>query len=304
MRRIQLIAFALTFATACGGGQTTEGGSSTDSASSTSGSEAGGGAEESGDEDSGGAGEFQLSESTTAGDAHGAHPSQIESTRTHAAMRLFVVDPERGPISGIVIKLNAPDGSVYYTDETDSAGYAEVLVPAGVRYEMEYLSLGRRDIAARVEVPPGPRQDIRLTIRYRSRRRPRPTTTTLAPEETPAAEPEPEPGFVLEGILFNTGHATIQEESFPRLDRLVEYMTHRRSARIRISGHTDSVGDPGENQALSEARAEAVRDYVVSHGIDASRIEAVGYGATQPVAPNDTEEGRQRNRRIEAVEIP
>ncbi len=80
-------------------------------------------------------------------------------------------------------------------------------------------------------------------------------------------------------------------------------MTHRASARVRIAGHTDGVGDPEENQRLSEARAEAVRDYLVSHGIDASRVEAVGYGDTQPVASNDTDEGRAQNRRIEAVEL-
>src|SRR5690606_22975934 len=86
--------------------------------------------------------EFQLSPSEDAEQAHGERPSEIRATATHAAMRLFVVDPETGPISGIVIKMTAPDGSAYYTRETDSHGYAEVLVPVGQRYEIEYLSLG------------------------------------------------------------------------------------------------------------------------------------------------------------------
>ena len=80
-------------------------------------------------------------------------------------------------------------------------------------------------------------------------------------------------------------------------------MTHRTSARIRISGHTDNVGNPQRNQALSEARAQSVREYLINHGIDGDRVEAVGYGDQRPVASNDTEEGRQQNRRIEAIEF-
>ena len=75
------------------------------------------------------------------------------------------------------------------------------------------------------------------------------------------------------------------------------------TVRIRVSGHTDNVGNPRRNQALSEARARAVREYLVSHGIDGSRVEAVGFGDQRPVASNDTEEGRQENRRIEAIEL-
>ncbi len=70
-----------------------------------------------------------------------------------------------------------------------------------------------------------------------------------------------------------------------------------------MAGHTDNVGNPRRNQQLSEQRAQAIRQYLVDHGIDGGRIEAVGYGDTQPVASNDTEEGRQQNRRIEAVEL-
>jgi OOP family OmpA-OmpF porin len=70
-----------------------------------------------------------------------------------------------------------------------------------------------------------------------------------------------------------------------------------------VSGHTDNRGDPDRNQTLSEQRAQAVREYLVNHGIDGNRIEAVGYGDQRPVALNDTEEGRRQNRRIEAIEL-
>ena len=161
MRRLQLIVIGVSLATGCGGSESAETATgSEESTAETSGSEEGGGSAAGDDE-------FQLSDSDTAGQAHGDHPSEIEATATHSAMRLFVVDPETGPIEGIIIKMTGPDGRPYYTRETDSVGYAEVLVPAGQRYEIEYLSLGRRNTTATVTVAPGPNQDIRLTMRHR-----------------------------------------------------------------------------------------------------------------------------------------
>lgn len=74
--------------------------------------------------------------------------------------------------------------------------------------------------------------------------------------------------------------------------------------RLRIEGHTDSVGDAATNQALSERRAASVRQFLIqNHGIDAGRLEAAGLGQTQPVDSNDTPEGRQNNRRVELVRL-
>ena len=295
MRRRLLATLSMFALTACGGSQ---------SAGPANGSEPG---EETppGGQDSGdpaGDDEFQLRNSETAGQARGERPSEIEATATHAAMRLFVVNPDTGPIQGIVIKMTGPDGTAYYTGETDSHGYAEVLVPVGQRYEIEYLSLGRRNTTANVEVAEGPNQDIRLTMRYRRLRPPASAAAPAAAAETETPEPQPQ-RFVLEGVLFETGSAVIQTESYPRLDRVVEYMTHRPSARLRVAGHTDNVGNPQRNQTLSESRARAVREYLISNGIDDGRIEAVGFGDQQPVETNDTDEGRQQNRRIEAIEL-
>lgn len=304
--RLSVLVLASLAAAACGGGSSSASSTTTASTSGSEtshedGSSSGGG----GDASSGGGDEFHLSSSDSAEQAHGDHPSQITATATEAAMRLFVVDPDTGPTTGVVIKLTGPDGHSYYTDETDSQGYAEVLVPAGQRYDLEYLSLGRRSTTAHVDVPAGPHQDIRLTLRYRRWHPPaRPTPAPSEPTTPDAPPPAPEPEhLVLDGILFESGSATIDPESNPRLDRVVEFMTHMTSVRIQIAGHTDNVGDPRRNQQLSQARAEAVRAYIVSHGIDGSRVEAIGYGDTRPVASNDTEEGRAQNRRIEATEL-
>ncbi len=243
--------------------------------------------------------EFQLQDSTTAGSAHGATESKIEATDTHAAMKFFVVDKtKQAPITGIVISLEGPDGKKYYTEETDVAGYGEVLVPIGQTYEVVYLSLGRKDVTAKVTVKDKPRQNIKLTLRYKPR----------AADRAPAAAGKGQPtgkvrGLRLDGVTFRSASAELTPESLPRLDSVVEYLTHKKSARIEVAGHTDNVGSAKKNMALSERRAKACRDYLIRKGIDGSRIEAVGYGAEDPLASNDTEAGRQKNRRIEAREL-
>ena len=294
MRRVQLISLVLFLSTACGGEEptTTAGGSeSTSGGTDTSGGDSGGTTEGETPQ------EFQLHD---ADNSHREHPSQIESNETEAAIRFFVVDPDTGPISGTVVKLTAPDGSKYYTGSTDSQGYAEMLVPAGQRYQLEYVSLGRNSTRASVNVPEGPNQDIRLTLR-RHQWHPPPAPAGATPGTTPP--PPQHERFVLDGIEFETGSATIQESSYPRLARVIEFMQHMPDARIRISGYTDSMGDDDSNQQLSQSRAEAVRLYLVSQDIDAGRIEAIGYGEADPIATNDTAEGRSRNRRIEVMEL-
>jgi len=230
------------------------------------------------------AGEFQLRDSDAAKGAHGATKSKIVSTKTEAAMKFVVTDKESGPIRGIVICLSSPGSAKYCTDETDAEGYAEVLVPVGQKYDVTYLSLGGGDVATTVTVTNEPKQNIKLTLRYK-----RP------PARTP---------FVLKGVNFDTGTAVLRHESGLRLDLVVDFMKRRKSAAVEVSGHTDNVGSAKTNKALSLKRAQACRDYLISKGIEGSRITAVGYGGERPSVPNDTDENRQKNRRIEVVELP
>jgi OmpA-OmpF porin, OOP family len=102
-------------------------------------------------------------------------------------------------------------------------------------------------------------------------------------------------------IRFESGKADISADSAGLLDRLTETALRCPNATIEIAGHTDSDGDESANQALSERRAEAVMDYLVRAGLPATRFQAVGYGATQPLAGNDSEEGKAQNRRIDFV---
>lgn len=246
--------------------------------------------------ESGTVGEFRTVDTHTAKDTHGVKPSNIAPTNTEAALKFVVVDKEKGPIEGIVISLTGPDGQKHYTQETDAVGYADVLVPIGKKYQVVFLSLGRQKIAATVVVENEPRLTQKMTLRYR-RIDPPPAAPGAPPEEAPL------PRFTLEGVNFDTGKATVRPGSFSRLDSVVEYMTHKKDSRIEISGHTDNVGSERANQALSEQRARACREYLISKGIAGVRIKAVGYGDARPVAPNDTDDGRAANRRIEATEL-
>jgi len=102
-------------------------------------------------------------------------------------------------------------------------------------------------------------------------------------------------------IRFEPARATIDPDSTGLLDRLIETALRCPATTVEIAGHTDTDGDDASNQALSEKRAQAVADYLVKAGLPADRFTAVGYGSTQPVASNDTDEGKAQNRRIEFV---
>ncbi|MFH1005238.1 MAG: OmpA family protein [Bacteroidota bacterium] len=105
--------------------------------------------------------------------------------------------------------------------------------------------------------------------------------------------------IVLKNIFFDFDKATLRSESTAELERLIKFLTDIPSMKIEISGHTDSKGADEYNMKLSQSRAQSVVDYVTQHGIDKNRITAKGYGETRPIAGNDTDEGRQLNRRTE-----
>lgn len=102
----------------------------------------------------------------------------------------------------------------------------------------------------------------------------------------------------IKDLQFDFGKASIRSVSFPSLDRVAEILINKNFS-LKLAGHTDNVGSAAANLKLSKDRAESVKAYLVSKGANASRIEATGYGKTQPIASNKTEAGRQKNRRVE-----
>ncbi len=109
--------------------------------------------------------------------------------------------------------------------------------------------------------------------------------------------------IILKNVFFETGSAELKDASINELNRLKKLLTDNPLLRIRINGHTDKVGSDEDNLVLSDDRAKAVYDYLVQNGIDMTRLSFKGYGETLPIADNETEDGRQLNRRTEFVII-
>ncbi|MGB3008092.1 MAG: OmpA family protein, partial [Chitinophagaceae bacterium] len=105
--------------------------------------------------------------------------------------------------------------------------------------------------------------------------------------------------FAAKNILFVTGSAKLQTKSFKGLNEVAQIMKDNPGMSLAIDGHTDNVGAEDKNQVLSDNRANSVKTYLVSKGVDETKITAQGHGETMPVADNKTAAGRQQNRRSE-----
>ncbi len=121
------------------------------------------------------------------------------------------------------------------------------------------------------------------------------------PKDTVVVKVDTVQPIVLKNVFFDFDGFNLRPESYKELNKLVKFLKDNPKIRIEISAHTDDRGSDEYNYKLSENRAKSVREYLISQSIDASRITSKGYGETKPVAPNDTEENRQLNRRVEYI---
>ena len=168
-----------------------------------------------------------------------------------------------------------------YQGLTDNNGQFTVRLPAGDKYEI--FILGFKDSTSYNIL------DIPATTGNAYYKKPFKVNIQFMPAKT----------FVLDDVNFETGKAELQPESFTVLDELVAYLNRKDDERIEVGGHTDNVGTAASNLKLSGERANTVRAYLLTKGIDPSRVVAKGYGMSQPVADNRSAEGRAQNRRTE-----
>jgi outer membrane protein OmpA-like peptidoglycan-associated protein len=102
----------------------------------------------------------------------------------------------------------------------------------------------------------------------------------------------------INNLFFDFAKAELKKESFPELNRLIAFLNANKAKKVLIEGHTDNIGTDERNLELSIERANAVRQYLISYGIESDRLSIKGYGASKPEVPNDSEENRALNRRV------
>ncbi|AEA43673.1 OmpA family protein [Fluviicola taffensis] len=163
---------------------------------------------------------------------------------------------------------------------TNSTGQFVVQLPCGEIYDIRIQSIGDEIEYNTLEIPsakPGEYfEEAELVIEY-----------------------DPGSVFSFTNLQFETGKSDLKPISYGALNNLVEIMKRKKEIKIQIDGHTDSDGDNQANQQLSQKRAESVRNYLISKGIDATRVKAKGNGESKPIADNNTAQGKAQNRRTE-----
>lgn len=204
-------------------------------------------------------------------------PADLKPTESLALFKVLVTNLKDIPSQGDKITFVNPISGMTYTGISDQKGRFNILIPKGERLEVRFLSLGKDSTLRIIDVPNQPGGiTMNYTLRY----------------ELPRT-------ISLDNVYFDTNKATLKPTSFEALDNLVDLLNYKPTMRIEIGGHTDSQGGAAFNLKLSQGRANSVRAYLASKGIQADRVEAKGYGLTVPIDTNDTPEGRANNRRTE-----
>ncbi len=203
---------------------------------------------------------------------------ELKPTMTEALLTVFVTDMKDTPREGESISFVNKASGKSYSGVTKGDGKFLLLVPKGATYKVQYKAFS--DELQYTDFPMPLAKDTLLSFEFQLK------------YDLPKT-------FTLDNVYFDTGKSTLRPESFKELNELVEFMKLKKSLVIEIAGHTDNVGKPDANVKLSNDRANAVRSYLVKNGIDGVRLTAKGYGDASPIASNDTDAGKQKNRRTE-----
>jgi len=207
-----------------------------------------------------------------------AFGQKLEPTEKDALITVSVVNEKSKPQAGEQVTFESIKTKKIYFGVTKDGGKFDLLVPKGDKYNVKYKTFTSDADYTVLDVPnpKGQLLSFEVSIQF----------------ELPKQ-------YTLDNVLFDSGKATLRPESYKELNELVEYMNLKKTLSIEIAGHTDNVGNADANLKLSQDRANTVREYLIKKGIAADRVLAKGYGDTQPLASNDTDKGKQKNRRTE-----
>jgi OOP family OmpA-OmpF porin len=204
---------------------------------------------------------------------------QLQPTDSDALVKVAVVSFENKPMPGEKVSLQSLKTQKMYSGITNASGKFQLLLPKNCDYKIFYKEFtANADYKQNLSIPPAENQMLTFNFTIRV--------------ELPKT-------FTLKNVFFDSGNATLKKESDKELDELVDFMKHQPTMIIEVAGYTDNVGTDDANMKLSQQRAESVRNYLVSKGVSADKVQAKGYGSSTPIASNDTPEGKQQNRRTE-----
>ena len=180
----------------------------------------------------------------------------------------------------------------------------QIAVGLSGRYNRAYMSARPNALPGRSDSVQGPQDTQWMTagvgIKYSFVTPEAPPPPPPPPPVVAQAPPPPvKKKIVLRSVHFDFNKSNIRPDAVPVLDEAAKILKDDPTVPVVVAGHTDSIGSDAYNMKLSQRRADAVKDYLVSHGVDASRIRAEGFGKGQPVASNDTADGRAQTRRVE-----
>jgi len=202
---------------------------------------------------------------------------EVKPSENDAVFNVEVTSKSGKPRQGEVISLVSRKTKKSFPGTTNPEGKCVITIPSNDKYDIYYQYFSQQVRYRDIEVPGGDhRMTFTFTMKY-----------------------DPPKVYTLKNVFFDTGKSTLRKESNTALNELAEVLKLKPAMVIEIAGHTDNVGTAETNLQLSTGRANAVRNFLLQSGISSSRIVAKGYGETQPVADNSTDEGRQQNRRTE-----
>ncbi len=201
----------------------------------------------------------------------------IKATEDSAMVKVIVANFSKNPLSNETISFVSQKDKKQYSVVSDMDGKAQLLLPEGDVYDIKYRDFMEQKNYSSISIP---KKDGAYTF-------------------TMTVKFEPAKTYTLKNVHFETGKATLTTDSYSSLDVLVEALKAKPTMVIEIAGHTDNVGSHDSNLKLSQDRAESVKNYLALKGIKKERLIAKGYAETQPIASNDTDEGKAKNRRTE-----
>jgi OOP family OmpA-OmpF porin len=199
-----------------------------------------------------------------------------QNTVYQSLLNVTVTDFEMNPSIGDKIFFISKKTGEIYTGLSDKDGKFQIKLPNGSEYQIKIKTFDQEMNYLALDPETESESEYDIGIKY----------------ELPKT-------YTLKNVLFATNSATLLPSSYESLNELAEFMLLKTTLKIELAGHTDSDGNDGFNLSLSQKRADAVRNYLIKKGVQANRMTAVGYGETQPIADNNTEDGKQLNRRTE-----